>query len=258
MLAAAVSAGAWWHRAPPLGLWLGVAVVTAALVVRRPWMLVAGGFVLAGSLGARSMAGMDPVRAAPFRGRVTLLSDPQDTPFGVKADVRYGHRRVELQATGGSAGTVGRALAGERLEVQGRLRPPPPASPWLVPRHVVGRLAVTTAEPVDAGAVPWQAANRFRRLLARGAEVLPETSRGLYGGFVLGDDRGQPVWVVDDFRAAGLTHLLVVSGSNVAYLLVLASPFTRRLSLGGRWAVTLGVIGAFALVTRFEPSVLRA
>lgn len=48
------------------------------------------------------------------------------------------------------------------------------------------------------------------------------------------------------------------SGQNVAFLLVLVSPFTRRSSLGVRWVVTIGVIAAFAVVTRFEPSVLRA
>ena len=87
---------------------------------------------------------------------------------------------------------------------------------------------------------------------------MDEPGRQLYGGFVLGDQSGQSVEVVDDFRAAGLTHLLVVSGSNVAYLLVLLTPLRGRLPLGARWLVTVGVIGSFALVTRFEPSVLRA
>ncbi len=95
-------------------------------------------------------------------------------------------------------------------------------------------------------------------MLAGGAEVLPDVERSLYGGFVLGDDRGQRPEVVDDFRGSGLTHVLVVSGQNVAFLLVLVSPLTQRSSLGARWAVTIGVIGAFAVVTRFEPSVLRA
>lgn len=257
-LAAAVCLGAWWHWSPPLGLWPGAVLVGTASAARRPWLLVLGGFVLASALGVRSIDGLIPVAPAPYDGRVTLLADPQDTPFGVRVDVRVGHRRLELQASDGAAGSVGRALAGERLVVHGRLRPPPPDAPWLVPRHVVGRLTVDRAEPAGGGAAPWRAANRLRRMLARGAVIIREPSRSLYGGFVLGDDRGQPPGVVDDFRASGLTHLLVVSGSNVAYLLVVVSPVTRRLSLGGRWTVTIAVIGGFAVVTRFEPSVLRA
>ena len=63
--------------------------------------------------------------------------------------------------------------------------------------------------------------------------------------------------VVDDFRGAGLTHLLVVSGQNVAFVLALAAPLLRRLSrrraTGGRasWCSALfgidhalGAVGA--------------
>jgi competence protein ComEC len=127
-----------------------------------------------------------------------------------------------------------------------------------VPRHVVGRLAATSIERVDAGSAPWRAANRFRRLLQRGAATMPEPERSLYAGFVLGDDRDQPPEIVDDFRGAGLTHLLVVSGQNVAFLLVLVAPLTDRMGWRGRWTVTIGVILVFGIVTRFEPSVLRA
>ncbi|MBX3287227.1 MAG: ComEC/Rec2 family competence protein, partial [Actinobacteria bacterium] len=209
-------------------------------------------------LGTRAWAGLDPVAPAPFTGPVTLLSDPADTPFGVRVDVRVGDRRVELEASGAAAGAVTASLAGERLIVSGRLGPPPPHAPWLVPRHVVGRLRATSAERLDAGSAPWRAANRFRRLLGRGAEVLPQVERSLYGGFVLGDDRGQPPEVVDDFRGAGLTHVLVVSGQNLAFVLVLLGPLLQRSSLGVRWALTIAAIAAFGVVTRFEPSVLRA
>lgn len=255
-LAVAVACGAWFHH--PVPLVAGVATVGAALAARRPWLLVLGGFLLASALGARSMAGLDPARPGAYAGPVTLVADPQPMAFGTRVDVRVGARRVELWATDGAAGTVATASAGERLQVTGRLRPPRPGSPWLVPRHVVGRIDVTSAERMDGGSAPWRAANRFRRLLGRGAESLPEPDQSLYGGFVLGDDRGQLPELVDDFRGAGLTHLLVVSGQNVAFVLVLASPLTSRLRLGGRWAVTVGVIALFGVVTRFEPSVLRA
>ncbi|MBP7631867.1 MAG: ComEC/Rec2 family competence protein [Acidimicrobiales bacterium] len=255
-LAGAVGLGAWWAR--PLPLAVGAALAVVAVVLRRPSVLVVAGLVLASALGARALAGLQPPEPGPFEGTVTLVADPRPNDWGTSVDVRLGDRRVELRAGGGAAGTVGRALAGEQLTVRGSLRPPPADAPWLVPRHVSGRLTVTEAEAHHAGAMPWRAANRFRRLLARGAASMDEPARQLYGGFVLGDQSGQSVEVVDDFRAAGLTHLLVVSGSNVAYLLVLLTPLRGRLPLGARWLVTVGVIGSFALVTRFEPSVLRA
>ncbi|MGI8756566.1 MAG: ComEC/Rec2 family competence protein [Acidimicrobiales bacterium] len=256
MLAIAVALGAWWAR--PLPLLVGLFLAGAAFVAGRPSLLILAGLITASTLGARSMAGLGPPAPAPYAGPATLLSDPQPMPFGFRADVRIGHRRYEMWASGSGSGAVSRALAGERISVEGRIHPSRPGSDWLVPRHVVGRFEATSVEPLDGGALPWQAANRFRRLLSRGAEALPDPARSLYGGFVLGDDRGQPPEIVDDFRGAGLTHLLVVSGQNVAFVLVLTRPLSSRLRLGGRWAVTIAVIAAFGVVTRFEPSVLRA
>ena len=107
------------------------------------------------------------------------------------------------------------------------------------------------------GSVVHRLANGLRRTLASGAEPLGD-ARPLFLGMVIGDDRGQHAVVADDFRAAGLTHLLAVSGQNVAFVLLLVRPVLTRLGRRSRWGTTLAVIGFFALVTRFEPSVLRA
>ena len=63
---------------------------------------------------------------------------------------------------------------------------------------------------------------------------------------------------VDRFRASGLSHLLVVSGENVAFVLVAAAPLLDRLTLRSRFAATLAVLVAFGTIVRWEPSVLRA
>lgn len=255
-----LAAGAWVAALIPRPVPAGVLVlvVLGILALRRPVVVVLGVAVLASGLAARSHAGLHPVAAGPWNGVVTLVSDPSPTPFGWRADVRAGSRRVELAADDAAGGSLSAALTGERVRVAGRLAPPRPGSTWLVPRHVVGRLEADSVERVDAGAVPWRAANRFRRLLETGAASMRESDRSLYSGFVLGDDRDQRAEVVDDFRGSGLSHLLVVSGQNVAFVLVLVSPATARLGWRGRWAVTVAVILAFGVVTRFEPSVLRA
>ena len=255
-LAGTTAIGAWWSH--PLPLWLGAMSVALALWRRSPALLVVGGLLVASALGARAMAGLGPVERSEHEGVVTLVADPVETRFGYRVDVRAGRHRFELRAHHSAAGAVSRALAGDRLSVTGRMEPPPSEAHWLVPRHVRGVLVADRTEFHDHGAAPWRAANRFRALLTRGAAHLPEPTRSLYGGFVLGDARGQGVEVVDDFRASGLTHLLVVSGQNVAFVLVLAGPIIRRQALVGRWVITLVVITSFALLTRFEPSVLRA
>jgi len=87
---------------------------------------------------------------------------------------------------------------------------------------------------------------------------LAPTPRALTAGFLLGDTRNLPPDVVTVYRDAGLSHLLAVSGENVAFVLALFGPLLRRLPLGARTLLAAIVILVFATMTRFEPSVLRA
>lgn len=255
-LAAGAAAGAWCAAPVPVGA--GVALVGLALLLRRPVALVVGTALLASGLAARAEAGLLVPVPAPFDGMVTLVGDPTSASGGLRAVVRVEGRRLELQARGQEAATLADRLAGERVQVRGRVGPVPEAArERLARRHVAGRLTVDAVGLSEPGGPLQRLANGLRRTLVTGAEPLGER-RPLFTGMVIGDDRDQPVVVADDFEGAGLTHLLAVSGQNVAFVLVLAGPLLKRLGLGSRWAATLAVIGFFALVTRFEPSVLRA
>jgi len=255
-LALAVVAGARFGR--PLPLTVGVGAAILALSLRRPVILIGAGLLLASGLSARAQAGLGPIRAAPAHGIVSLVADPTPTLGGERVLVRWHERRYELRSSGSADGAIAASLAGEQIRVEGRVRPVTPDDTWLKVHHVVGLMEATSAERTGSGSAPWRAANRVRRLLERGAVSLPGGTRSLFTGFVIGDDRDEPATVMDDFRASGLTHLLAVSGENVAFVLALLAPVMRRLRLGSRWALTVGAIGFFALITRGEPSVLRA
>ena len=256
LLAGLVVAGAWVAR--PLPLWVGAAATGIGLVLRRPWLLWTGSLLLASCLGARAWAGLAPASPRPVAATVTLVTDPEAAFGSTSAIVRHDGRRLELRAREGAGGVLGQRLAGEQVRVAGRIRPPPPGSRWLQVRHVVGRLDADQLDPAGPGGPVWRAANRVRRTLASGTRSLPPRRRALFNGLVLGDDREQPATLTDDFRGAGLSHLLAVSGQNVAFVLALLGPVRRRLGLTGRWLTATAAIGAFALLTRFEPSVLRA
>lgn len=72
------------------------------------------------------------------------------------------------------------------------------------------------------------------------------------------DTRAIPDDLVAAFRDAGLSHLLAVSGANVAFALAVVEPALRRLRRGPRLAAGLAVLVLFGTMTRWEPSVLRA
>ncbi len=89
---------------------------------------------------------------------------------------------------------------------------------------------------------------------------LPETSGALLAGLLLGERTTLPRETDEAFRAAGVYHVLAVSGANVALVAVTAFGaltllgVPRRATLLGTGAALVG----FALVVGGEPSVLRA
>jgi competence protein ComEC len=244
----------------PVPLALAVAALALGLATRRPAVLCVGAAVLAAWLGQRSVAGLEaPLDTGPVTAEVTLVSDPvPDGHGGVGVDVRLDGRRLRAHARLAPAAALDDRLAGERILVVGEVRPPGPTESALRYRHLVGRLEVDAIVGWRPGGGVSRAANGLRRTLARGAEVLPDRHASLLAGLTLGDDRDQPADMTDAFRAAGLTHILAVSGQNVAFVMVLVAPVLARLRFGPRLVVTLAVLAGFALVTRFEPSVLRA
>jgi len=257
VLALAAAAGAWAAR--PLPLLPVLAIVTLALVLRRPALLVVGVALAASLLAARSWNGLRPPATGPWSGVVTLVGDPAAVAGALRVDVRIGGKRVEAWARGSvSRGLVDR-LAGERVALRGTLQPVPAAArDRLARRHVGARMTVTAASLTSVGDIPSRLANGLRRTLLGGTGGMTPGRRALYAGFVLGDGRDQRPEVTDDFRASGLSHLLVVSGQNVAFVLALLTPFLNRFRLGGRLVGGLAVLVLFGILTRWEPSVLRA
>jgi competence protein ComEC len=255
-LAAAAVAGA---VAPARGaLAAGVVVAIGAAVARWPalrWLAVA---LVASGLAQRSLDGLDGVEPGLLTSEVTLLSDPAPNFDGVRVDVRWAGRRLQATADGIAADALRPRLAGEIVAVRGSVRAADPGKPWLVARHIAGELEVLRVDGWEPGDPASRIANAVRRTLVSGGSPLAERQRSLFTGLVIGDDRDQPVDLADSFRGAGLTHLLAVSGQNVAFVLALAGPGLRRLRLWPRLVATLVVIAMFGLLTRFEPSVLRA
>jgi competence protein ComEC len=77
-------------------------------------------------------------------------------------------------------------------------------------------------------------------------------------GLVIGDDRAQPRDMITAFRASGLSHLTAVSGQNVAFVLTVFGSYINRARTWWRLGLTLFLLGWFVVMTRAEPSVLRA
>jgi competence protein ComEC len=107
--------------------------------------------------------------------------------------------------------------------------------------------------------------------LARGDEIreraldgfargMPAREAELARGFVLGEDEGIDARTEEDFRRAGLSHLLAVSGQNVTLLALLAMPLMAALGipLRERLVWVLGLIVVYVPLAGAGPSIQRA
>ncbi|CAM8624189.1 ComEC/Rec2-related protein [Acidimicrobiia bacterium] len=235
-------------------------VVAAALIVmlRRTILSAAVLITLVTSMGAASgWAGLVPVDHVSFEGNATLMSDPTSSFGSWRARVRTSEGYFELHASGRTGAMLRQRQAGQRITMSGRFDDV--TSKFRDPsKHVRGRLIADQISSWNDGGVVARFVNAVRSTVLRGADSFPGDQRALFGGFVLGDDRGASEVVKDDFKASGLSHLLVVSGQNLAFVMIVLSPLLSRLGLRMRFLVTTSAVVLFAAMTRFEPSILRA
>lgn len=259
----ALAAGVWAGAYLPVGdSMIGVVAVAIVVLValrrRRPVLLIVAAIVLAACSAGAAWARIEAVDAHRHSGAVTLVSDPRPVSGGVRVAAEIDGRRYDLRAWGSAAGGLRNRLMGERLQLEANLRPLRDAPEWLRAQGLSGRGTVTAVHGFDVGAAHTRLANSIRRTIESGTSSLDRERRALFAGLVYGDDREQSALTADDFDAAGLTHLLAVSGQNVAFVLSIAGPVLRRLGHRQRFVFVLAVLVLFATVTRFEPSVVRA
>ena len=166
----------------------------------------------------------------------------------------------------GGSPVPGPAAAEERLAVGDRLRVRASVGEarW---GDALGRQPpVVLRKPViEERAPPRGAALRVSERLRDAARdqalaSLPPERAGLLVGMALGDTWLLPAELEGDFRAAGLTHLMAVSGANLAVVLAAGLWLAGVAGAGRRGLAVVGtlLVVALVVVTRWEPSVLRA
>ncbi len=208
----------------------------------------------------RALEGLTPRHLGAFEGWVRLVDDPSPYARSTRALLEIDGERFEMWARGrASQIRVRKWRAGEMVQVLGeRVALRSDRQGRVAWQHIVGEFELGWASDVLPGGPLDRASNKVRRAIERAGSALPGSDGALYRGLVVGDDRGQPASMLQRFRASGLSHLTAVSGQNVSFILAAAGPLLTRLRPRVRWVVTVGLIGWFVSLTRFEPSILRA
>lgn len=246
------------RRRPPTARWLPpVALVLTALAAVLTSAAITDHLRRTGPLADL----VDRGAVADLAGRLT--AEPR--PLALRPDRWQATLRVEEVSGRGGTGTAAadvRLLAGpeladltvgHRLTVAARLGPADPDDVELAVAVAVAPVTVTAPPgPLDA------AVHAVRSALLAVTAGLPDDARGLVPGLAVGDTSRLPPDLDEAMRATSLTHITAVSGGHFAVLLLAVVWATARLPTPARAAVTVLVMGAFVLVVRPEPAVLRA
>jgi competence protein ComEC len=227
---------------------------------RHVWRVLVAICVVGGINGASAWWVIDTPMTGTCAGVATFVDDPDVAPHYMSAVVKIDGVRYRANAYGMASRKLKSRLMGEQVfvegtcrEISGRFRD------WDRQRHILGRITIENVrEEFSSGSALYRSANRLRRHIASGIQSMHPGDRALFTGLVMGDDRDQPQSMIDSFRASGLSHLVAVSGQNVAYVLAAIGPLLRSRRLAMRLVLTCAVLAWFVVLTRAEPSVVRA
>ncbi len=244
-----------------LALGLGLLGLTTGERGRRGLALALLALAAGWIRGGRAHAALPaPLTDRPLRVRAVgvVKEDPTLTPSGVRVDLDLEGLAVgtaplrPLQARLRARLPFSPTVAyGDRIQVEGTLEPPPhdggfDYAAYLARKGIRGLLrgrrvrVLTPAGPSPLGLLyRWR--GRLREALRR---HLPEPEASLAVGILLGDEGTIPRDVEEAYARSGLSHVVAISGYNIALVVGWMERGLGRLRGG-----TLGILGGILVYT---------
>ena len=254
---------------------VSAAAALAGLIGLRRGAVVIAMLALGGTLiGQVRLEGLGVADAgqAPtgfIQGTGTLLERPRESPLGATAPLQLGDGERVMAREGERAAWPEGIAPGAVLRVAGLARIPRPPSTsgfdyaaFLGRQGIVSELELTsisTTGEMRGGLEGVVDSIRARAEKAIDAGLSTPDS-ALLRGMVLGQDQAIAATTRDDFRRAGLAHLIAVSGQNIMLLGLLALPLLTLAGArpGARVAVLIGLIALYVPLAGAGPSLQRA
>ena len=244
-----------------------IAVAISCIVARGRSMIsrpVASLLILIFVFGAinsqRATNDFANVRLGEYEGYATVMADPQNIGAATRTTLEIGRDRFVVYAYGRPAWRLAGVKVGEQVFVRGLRESFEQGSEsrWIA-QHIKGKFRLEFVGEQRLVASPiMRSVQRVRDLVQLGSDSFEFNDQALFTGLVIGDDTRQSETMIDAFRKSGLAHLVAVSGQNVSFVLAALSPLLSRLKNRLRIIATLAVLVWFVLITRVEPSVVRA
>jgi competence protein ComEC len=197
-----------------------------------------------------------PVDGGPWTGIIESLGAPRDGKQVVRVRLEGETGEVVVAATLPAYPAV---AAGAVVEVDGRLRPPPEDDPYgeyLRRTGASGSLDACSLRVLEPPVFSLQAARDGAGDALRLA--LPEPEAGLAAGILIGLRERVDRSLAADFSTAGVSHVVAISGWNIAIVAALVGAALRGRPRRVVTIVVLGTVVAYVVAAGGSPSVVRA
>ena len=273
----------------PASGWLAVGSVAAALVAADAGALLvalvaaslaAAGWGLSGRPAARAVLGV-ALGAGVLAARLVVAPAPPPTvaelpdgsgPWIARVESVAAPRdgsqvatiRLESHPAVAVAATLARFPAiepGARIRVDGSIRPPPECGygDYLRRTGIAGTIRSRSLERLPSEAAGDNALELLRRHAAAAlAAAIPEPEAGLASGIVIGLRDRVDRDLAADFTTVGASHVVAISGWNIAIVAACVAALCGRLSRRRRALVTAAAIIVYVAFAGASASVVRA
>lgn len=196
-----------------------------------------------------------------FISKLQIKDDPNISMFStdVIATEMSIDRRVLVVSKGRTSGFLASVKVGDVIGYRGYIQELDGRDKYFKYQHVIGILTIEKVLNVNSSPnLLEKVSDKFRSRISSGCSRLDLEQRGLCEGILMGERNNIDATTYSDFKKAQLTHLIVASGSNIAFLVGFIKPLLARSSLRTR-SMTIALLTIFyCCATRFEPSILRA
>ena len=250
---------------------------------RLPGAILLAVFFIGGWLHAAAWPDITPAHVAYYndRGRVeitgTLVEPPDPRDSQINLTVQVATLRSLTSSQTAAQDVSGRVLVqaqpggdwsyGDEVVVRGGLQTPTDQADFSY-RDYLARQGIS-------GLIPYAQAEMLRAaegtsvkgflfdLRARGLETLhelfPDPESDLLAGILLGHERGLSPQLQETFRRTGTTHIIAISGFNIAILAGLFTGISTRL-FGRKWGAAAAIAGisGYTILVGADAAVLRA
>lgn len=198
----------------------------------------------------------------------TIVSEPKETEYYYSYDVEISNKKFIMYVKKGHEKNI---KYGMKIYLEGEYSKPEDSrnykgfsyKEYLKTKKIYGTIKISKVQILKENNVNYilKYSNSLRnKFIKTISEIVPENTRGLLAGILIGETTGISDTMEEDFRNSSLSHIVAISGSHITYIIMGISYLLAKSKISKRttYIITVLALILFMFLTNFSPSVVRA